>query len=132
MRELLHRIILLASLLAVPAAPVFFGLAASPLRAEGFLAALDDVPVMPGMTEDASATVAFDTAAGRIVTARIKGRVRAGLDVGALLSFYAASLPALGWRAESPTRFLRDGETLVLRAQAQGGELSLVFELRPN
>ncbi|MFM2128543.1 MAG: hypothetical protein RL477_89, partial [Pseudomonadota bacterium] len=25
-----------------------------------------------------------------------------------------------------------DGETLVLRAQAQGGELSLVFELRPN
>ena len=41
-------------------------------------------------------------AAGRIVTARAAGVRRPGLDAGAVLSFYGATLPALGWRAETP------------------------------
>lgn len=128
MIHLLHRIMFAAPL----AFTLAIAVAAAPARGEGFLAALDDVPVMPGLHEDADAAVAFDTASGRIVTARISGPARPGLDVGALLSFYAATLPALGWRAESPARFVRDGEILTLRAEAAGGRLGLRFELRPN
>lgn len=101
-------------------------------RAAEFLAALEDVPVMPGFSEDTAAAVSFDTAAGRIVTARIAGPSRPGVDAGALLAFYAATLPALGWRAETPTRFVRDGEVLTLRTEAGEGRLALGFELRPN
>jgi len=128
MMILLRRIILAVPVLALLAA---FS-AAAPVRAAEFLTLLDDVPVMPGFSEDTAAAVAFDTASGRIVTARIHGRGRPGVDLGALLAFYGASLPALGWRAESPTRFRRDGETLTLSVEAKDGLLTLAFDLRPE
>jgi hypothetical protein len=128
MTILLRRIILAApvlALLAVSFLPV-------PVRGAEFLSLLEDVPVMPGFSEDAAAAVAFDTASGRIVTARITGRKRPGVDLGALLAFYGASLPALGWRAESPVRFRRDGETLTLRVEVKGDAMALGFDLRPE
>lgn len=123
MTPLLRRIMLVAFLVALPAtAP----------RADTFLSALDDVPVMPGFVEDVDAAVSFDTANGRIASARISGSRRPGVDAGALLAFYGASLPALGWRAESPTRFRRDGEVLRLTLDSAGAGLALRFDLRPD
>jgi hypothetical protein len=101
-------------------------------RAETFLSVLDDVPVMPGMAELGEEAVAFDAAAGRIVGAAIAGRPRPGLDIGAVLAFYGASLPSLGWRAESPSRFVRDGEVLELAVTIAKGRIRLDFALRPQ
>jgi hypothetical protein len=56
-----HRTIALLSLIAV--------CAATPVRADAFLDVLDDVPVMPGLAEEAETAVAFESAAGRIVMA---------------------------------------------------------------
>jgi len=101
-------------------------------RAETFLSVLDDVPVMPGMVELSGEAVAFDAAAGRIVETAIAGRQRPGLDPGAVLAFYGASLPLLGWRAESPSRFVRDGEVLELAVRAGKARIRLDFALRPQ
>jgi hypothetical protein len=107
-------------------------LAGATARAETFLSVLDDVPVMPGMVELGDEAVAFDAAAGRIVGAAIAGRPRPGLDIGAVLAFYGASLPSLGWRAESPSRFVRDGEVLELAVTIAKGRIRLDFALRPQ
>jgi hypothetical protein len=107
-------------------------LAGAAARAETFLSVLDDVPVMPGMAELGDEAVAFDAAAGRIIGAAIAGRARPGLDTGAVLAFYGASLPSLGWRAESPSRFVRDGEVLELAISAAKGRIRLDFALRPQ
>lgn len=119
--------VLRCALLTVFTAAVFFGAA----RADVFLDTLDDVPVMPGLTEDVDAGLVFETAAGRIVTARAAGVRRPGLDAGAVLSFYGATLPALGWRAETPSRFRRDGEVLTLAVEQDSARIGLRFDLRP-
>jgi hypothetical protein len=119
-----HRTIALLSLIAV--------CATAPVRADAFLDVLDDVPVMPGLVDEAETAVAFESAAGRIVMAQASAPARPGLDAGAVLSFYRATLPSLGWRAETPTRFLRDGEVLTLGVAQANGRVALRFELRPD
>jgi hypothetical protein len=119
-----YRTIALLSLIAV--------CAVTPARADTFLDVLDDVPVMPGLVEEAETAVAFESAAGRIVMAQASAPARPGLDAGAVLSFYRATLPSLGWRAETPTRFLRDGEVLTLGVEQADGRVALRFELRPD
>ena len=120
-------IILRCALLSAFAAAVFFGTA----RADVFFDTLDDVPVMPGLAEDVDAGLVFEAAAGRIVTARATGARRPGLDAGAVLSFYGATLPALGWRAETPSRFRRDGEVLTLAVEQDSARIGLSLDLRP-
>jgi hypothetical protein len=94
-----------------------------------FLSVIDDVPLMPGLTERTDAAVVFDKPEGRIVETEATGRlVRAEV-----LKFYAASLPQLGWRARSEGRFLRDKEELVLSfASGAGGALTVRFTLSPD
>lgn len=94
-----------------------------------FLSVIDDVPLMPGLTERADAAVVFDKPEGRIVETEATGRlVRAEV-----LKFYAASLPQLGWRARSEGRFLRDKEELVLSfVSGTGGALTVRFTLSPD
>jgi hypothetical protein len=107
-------------------------LATPNVRAEVYLSVIDDIPVMPGLVEQVNESVIFEAASGRIVTAITSGTKRPGLDMGAALGFYAATLPALGWHAESPSRFTRDGEVMTLRVEQAQGRLTLRFDLRPR
>jgi hypothetical protein len=94
-----------------------------------FLSVIDDVPLMPGLTERTEAAVVFDKPEGRIVETEAAGR----LSRAAVLKFYAASLPQLGWRARGDGRFLRDREELVLSfAGGGGGALVVRFTLSPD
>ena len=97
--------------------------------AAAFLSVIEDVPLMPGLTERADAAVLFDKPEGRIVEAEATGRlVRAEV-----LKFYAASLPQLGWRARGEGRFLRDREELALSfASGAGGVVTVRFTLSPD
>ena len=98
--------------------------------ADAFLVGLDDVPLMPRLTELADVRLRFDSAAGRVVEATAVGPV-APADV---LAFYARALPALGWRAETETAWSREGERLRIefpRARTSG-EISVRFFLAPN
>lgn len=84
-----------------------------------FASAVEDLPLMAGLDETASAP--FETAQGRIVRVEAAGSVRAD----AVRAYYAETLPQLGWRrtgdAETLT-FTRAGERLVVRVEPVPGD----------
>jgi hypothetical protein len=86
---------------------------------QAFLHEVEDLPLMPGLRETADAAVVFESPPGRIVVAYATGAVGGE----AVFSFYAESLPQLGWRQEERGLFRRDGETLTLEVvgPAAGG-----------
>ena len=121
--------------LSLAALAVIVSLAASmtgvPVAAQTqFLSIVGDLPVMPGLTEDAASGVIFDSLAGRIVEAYASGLV-AQADV---VEFYAETLPQLGWCREGAVIFVREGEVLALEfvAPASAGQaLGERFSLLP-
>ena len=95
-----------------------------------FLAAIEDLPLMPGLTEDANAGVNFDSPAGRIAEAIAFGNVSARQ----VLDFYAAALPQLGWRQDGDAEFSREREILKLEfpePPKAGLPLTVRFALKP-
>ncbi len=99
------------------------------LEATGsFLAGLDDLPLTPGLREIKDAGVVFDKPEGRIVEAYAEGEVSAAK----VRSFYAATLPQLGWRAAGPGRYRREGEVLDIGFRAAGKGLTVRFSLSPD
>ena len=95
-----------------------------------FMSSVEDLPVMPGLTEDAASGVVFDSPAGRIVEAYASGLVAQG----EVVEFYAETLPQLGWYREGEVMFVREGEVLALEfvAPASTGQvLGVRFTLLP-
>lgn len=95
-----------------------------------FLAAIEDLPLMPGLTEDANAGVNFDSPAGRIAEAVAFGNV----SERQVLDFYAAALPQLGWRQDGDAEFSREREILKLEFPARpkaDSPLTVRFALKP-
>jgi len=92
--------LLLAAVLAV----------ASPVRAQ-FVGGIEDLPLMPGLTDIPDAGVVFETPAGRIVEAQALAGDNGRAQV---LEFYDATLPQLGWEKIKSSRYRREGETLHL------------------
>ncbi len=104
--------------------PPRLGLADEPTA---FLSTLEDVPLMPGLTEQRDAAVRLDTTDGRIVVAWATGPV----DEAGVSGFYAETLPRLGWAAAGRERYLREGE--VLKLDVFGGDvLTLRYTLSPE
>ncbi len=100
-------------------------------RAEGhaaYLAAVADLPLMPGLAEVPGAGLVFDQPSGRIVEAYAEGRV----SRAAVTRFYLDTLPNLGWRAKAETLFQREGEELRLDISGDDGALIVRFTLQPR
>jgi hypothetical protein len=121
--------------LAVPAVLlVLSALAGMPGTAQaqsvGFVADVEDLPLMPGLSEIAGAGLVFDKPGGRIVEAYARG----ALTPEAVLAFYRRSLPQLGWVAAGPTAYHREGERLDLEVLGQdtSGTLVVRFSLGPQ
>ena len=96
--------------------------------ADGFLSRLEDLPLVPGLSEDTTAGVSFDTAGGRIVEAFAHGDV----TEGQVLDFYRETLPQLGWNAESATEYRRGGERLHIEVSKRERGLIVHFSLSPQ
>ncbi len=103
-------------------------LAAAPALAEGFLGAYEDLPLAPGLTEQAGAGMAFDSPSGRIVEAFAHGTVKAA-DI---LNFYAVTLPQLGWRRDGEAIYRREAEVLRLEPATKGGTVTIRFAITPE
>jgi hypothetical protein len=119
-----RRLVFLLGLLVCPA-----------FAADAFIAGTSDLPLMPGLRALSGDGTVFDAPGGRIVEAWAEG----GVAREAVLSFYGATLPQLGWNAAGPDRFRRDGEMLRLEFPAQGprggrtpGTLLIRFYLSPG
>lgn len=93
-----------------------------------YVAGIDDLPLMPGLTMVDDAGVVFDKPSGRIVEAYAEGQV----DRAQVAAFYAASLPQLGWRTLQSNVFVREGERLSLVFLGGDGDLIVRFTLEPD
>ncbi len=106
--------------------------ASAALAEDGFVMAIDDLPLMPGLTEVREAGIAFDKPQGRIVEAYAEGAVAGE----AVVAFYEKTLPQLGWSAaRSPagdTRWRREGEVLRVDVLADEEPVTVRFYLTPN
>lgn len=96
--------------------------------ADGFLSRLEDLPLVPGLSEDTSAGVSFDTAGGRIVEAFARG----DLTERQVLDFYRETLPQLGWIADNATAYRRGGERLRLELMQDARGLIVRYSLLPQ
>lgn len=104
-------------------------LAAAPAGAESvYLADIDDLPLAEGLVEDPAARVVFDKPAGRIVEAVARGPVTAD----AVRSFYAQTLPALGWQAGEGGIWVRGAEELKIEIGADGPPAVVRYSITPR
>lgn len=89
--------------------------------ASEFSSVIEDLPLMPGMTELADTAVVFDKPGGRIVettatTAATPQDIR---------QFYAAALPPLGWQANAGGTYVRNGELLTMTPTEKGVQFKI-------
>lgn len=98
--------------------------------AEAFLTAIEDVPLPPGLAEQAAGGMVFDSPTGRIVEAAASGPVTADQ----IKAFYEQTLPQLGWTDAGKLTFKRDNEILRLTIDTapQKGAVLVRFNLAPN
>ncbi len=101
-----------------------FVLAAGP----GYSVIMEDLPLMPGMIEKADEAIVFDKPGGRIV----ETIAESSAEIKEIERFYVETLPALGWKASSSSRFTRDDEMLILTVEKKKGIASVHFVLTPN
>jgi hypothetical protein len=114
----LWRLLILLPLLTAPLAAL----------AQGFVAGTEDVPLMPGLQPVAGSALTFDKPQGRIVEAQASGPVtRAAVN-----TFYAQTLPQLGWRPAGGDAWRREGETLRIDFHGHDGALTVGFTLAPR
>lgn len=109
--------------------------------AAGFLDAVDDMPLMAGLTETGEG-VAFDKPDGRIIRTVARGSV----TPDAVRRFYLETLPQLGWvlagngdqSGNGQLVFIREQERLEIHLDSQNqntpqGAATLVrFSIEPN
>ena len=97
-------------------------------QAAQFLSVMEEMPLMPELKEVPDAGLIFDGPSGRIIEAFAGGSVK----VHAVLAFYAATLPQLGWARQTNGEYRRDAEILRLEVRsASAGATSAHFMLRP-
>jgi hypothetical protein len=103
-----------------------------------FSAYIDDLPIMPGLSENDEGYVFDLFQGGRLAEARMAGEAEAAVVRG----FYAATLAQLGWRASEsePYVYRRGGERLIFlveprrnrRGQRLARSLEAVFVVTPD
>ncbi len=97
-----------------------------------FSSYIDDLPVMPGLSETDQG-YAFDLfQGGRMAEVRLTGAA----DAQAVRSFYAAILPRLGWTPTGPEVYIyrRGRERMIFRVEPAKGApgLNVIFVVTPE
>ena len=99
-----------------------------------FFTALPDIPVMPGMEEIRDQAYIFDVPEGRIIESLANLN---DIDKNAVLAFYDASLPQLGWIKEPAASksaaplYKREQERLTLDFETLDGQSFLKLRIAP-
>lgn len=96
--------------------------------AGGFVAGLEDVPLMPGFATVPDSTTVFDKPGGRIVESYANGAA----SPDAVIAFYDRALQQLGWLRLRPGRFSREGEVLQIDIVGHDGTLTVRYALAPQ
>jgi hypothetical protein len=99
----------------------------SSARAQQFVPGTEDVPLMRELAPVKDSDIVFDKPEGRIIEASARGKV----SKAAVRSFYASTLPQLGWKASGES-WTRETETLHLDFAGHDGDLWVTFTLLPK
>jgi len=94
----------------------------------GFVAGVEDLPLMPGLKELSGSGYAFGSSNGRIVEAYATGEV----SQQQVLDFYSSTLPQLGWEAATTHSYHRQGERLAIEFVKGNGPLTVHFTVTPE
>jgi hypothetical protein len=100
---------------------------ASAIASPAFLTEMEDLPLAPGLTEVPGGML-FEQPTGRIVEASASG----DMDATQIISFYAQTLPELGWEKIAATTFRRDNEILRIDMEPRRRPLVVRFSVVPN
>ena len=95
-----------------------------------FLSVINDLPLMPGLSEDVEGALSFDMANGRIAETAATGSVKAGV----VIDYYARTLPQLGWKLKTLVRYIREDEVLIIdvaKIIGNGAQVIVYFRLSP-
>lgn len=121
---------------------VFLALFSNAARSEEprFFTEMNDIPLMPGLYELPGETMVFDKPEGRIVESSAVAEVPAtSINANDIKSFYAASLPQLGWVAQSGNAgagwtdsYVRNGEILRFRVDSSDHLNVLRMQVSPR
>jgi hypothetical protein len=111
----------------LPVALLIAVLSALPARAQQFVPGTEDVPLMKELAPVKDSDIVFDKPEGRIIEASARGKV----TKAAVRSFYASTLPQLGWKVSGES-WTRETETLHLDFAGRDGDLWVIFTLLPK
>ena len=117
-------LVVLCSLAALYEAPAY---GQEPTQG-GFVAGVDDLPLMAGLSEGPEAGFVFDKPSGRIVEAYASGEI----VPEAIVRFYEETLPQLGWKRLGELAFTREGEVLRITVTGADGKVIVRFSLLPE
>lgn len=92
-----------------------------------FLVEFEDLPLPAGLVELPGGTL-FEAPAGRIVDAQAEGE----LSAQQVRSFYAETLPQLGWEMTGESTFRRDRELLHITLENRKRLLAVHFSVVPQ
>ena len=96
-------------------------------QAPDFISVIEDLPLMPGLIEDADGAMSFDTANGRIAETIASGQV----VPENVLGYYKRALPQLGWKRLTATRYRREDEVLIIDiTKDDGGAVPVMVHFR--
>jgi hypothetical protein len=95
--------------------------------AQQFVPGTEDVPLMRDLAPVKDSDIVFDKPEGRIIEASARGKV----TKAAVKSFYASTLPQLGWKASGES-WTRETEILHLDFAGRDGDLWVTFTLLPK
>ena len=102
-------------------------LGAASAQAQQFVPGTEDVPLMKELAPVKGSDLVFDKPEGRIIEASARGKV----TKAAVRSFYASTLPQLGWKPSGES-WTRETETLRLDISGRDGDLWVTFTLLPK
>lgn len=89
-------------------------------KAAGYLDAIEDMPLMDGLSETGEGGIVFDKPNGRIVRSIAEGKV----SPAAVRRFYIDTLPQLGWVRHQKLELIKD--LLVFRRETERLEIQTV------
>jgi hypothetical protein len=106
-----------------------FPACADEMRENHFLSSLNDIPLMPGMTEVEDEAVVFDKASGRIGESLA---IAENLESSEISRFYSLTLPQMGWLETQEGSFVRQDERLRISVAAAQGQNLVRFMVTPR
>lgn len=90
---------------------------------------LREIPVMPALSQDEGEASVFDKPGGRIVHVRATGD---NVSPESVRTFYAKTLPALGWQPHSADIYVRGTEKLTLELNRESRKVVLDLHIKPR